>query len=101
MCWPSFWRSASFLVELRPCTAFWPKSGRSVLDRALSVGWVSKKKKVTTTFLSLSAGLDANDKKKVVTFSSFFGIHSTIRARSKAKRPDFGQKAVLGNKPNK
>ena len=75
-----------------------------MLDRAPSVGWISKKKKVTTIFLSLSAGSAANDKKKVVTLTFsflFLEIHSTVKARSKAERPDFGQKAVLGNKPNK
>ena len=75
-----------------------------MLDRALSVGWISKKKKkkVTIIFLSLSAGFAANDKKKVVTFSFLFlEIHSTVRARSNTERPDFGQKAVLGNEPNK
>ena len=75
-----------------------------MFDRALSVGWISKKikKKVATIFLSLSAGLAANDKKKVVTFFFYFlEIHSTVRARSKAECPDFGQKAVLGNKPHK
>ena len=65
--------------------------------------WISKtKKKVTTIFLSLSAGFAANDKKNVVSFSFLFlEIHSTVRARSKPERPDFGQKTVLGNKSNK
>ena len=66
-------------------------------DRALSVGWISKNKKVTTIFLWLSAGFIANDENKVVTFSFLFlEIHSIVRARSKPERPDFGQKAVLG-----
>ena len=34
-----------FGLNWRLRTAFWPKSGRSVLDRALSVGWISKKKR--------------------------------------------------------
>ena len=50
------------LFGLFPKTDFWPRSGRSVLNRALMVGWISQKKKnkVTTYFLSLSAGFAAN-----------------------------------------
>ena len=74
----------------------------SVRSRPVGGVDLQKKKKVTTIFLSLSAAFAANDKKKVVTFSFLFlEIHSTVRARSIAERPDFGQKAVLGNKPNK
>ena len=75
-----------------------------MVNRALSVRWISKKQKekVTKIFLSSSAGLAAYDKKNAATFSFLFlGIHSTVRVRSKAKRPDFGQNAALGNKPNK
>ena len=43
------------LFGLFPKTAFWSKSGRSALDRALTVEWISKKEKVTTFFLSLAA----------------------------------------------
>ena len=50
------------LFGLFPKTAFWPKSCRSVLDRALSVECIPPQKKVTTIFLSLSAGFAANDK---------------------------------------
>ena len=98
-----FWRSASFRVELKAAHSFLAKVG-TLSVRSQPVGGVDlQKKKVTTIFLSVrSAGFAANDKKKVVTFSfPFLEIHSTVRARSKAERPNFGQKAVLGNKPNK
>ena len=91
-----------FRVELKAAHSFLAKVG-TLSVRSRPVGGVDlQKKKITTIFLSLSAGFAANDKKKVVTFSFLsLEIHSTVRARSKAERPDFGQKAVLGNKPNK
>ena len=94
-----FWRSASFRVELKAAHSFLAKVG-TLSVRSHPVGGVDlqKKKKVTTIFLS--AGFAANDKKIVVTFF-FLEIHSTVRVQSKSEHPNFGQKAVLGNKPNK
>ena len=88
-------------VELKAAHSFLAKVGTLSVRSRPAGGVDLQKKKVTTIFLSLLAGFAANDKKKVVTFSFvFFEIHSTVKARSKAERPDFGQKAVLGNKPN-
>ena len=68
-------------------TDFWPKSGHSASDRAPVIGWISKKiKKVTTYFLSVSAGLAAKLPKMTTNrwrpFFFFSENHPTTRARN-------------------
>ena len=65
-------------------------------DCTLSVGWISKKKKVTTIFLSLSAGFAANDKKKVVTFSFFWRSTPLSGHDLKLRVPTLAKKLFWG-----